>query len=69
MEADTWRTKYTAQYHVMNAMLGLPSGLFPSGTPTKTLYTPFPCLIRAECLAHLIHLDLKTQIMFGEEYR
>ena len=22
--------------------LGLPSGLFPSGFPTKTLYTPFP---------------------------
>ena len=25
-----------------NLRLGLPSGLFPSGFPTKTLYTPFP---------------------------
>ena len=38
--------------------LALPSGLFPSGFPTKTLYTPFLPLIRSTCPAHLILLDL-----------
>ena len=36
--------------------LGLSSGVFPSGFPTKILYTPLVSLISATCPAHLILL-------------
>ena len=48
--------------------LVLPSGLFPSGFHTKTLYTPLLSPIRATCLTHLILVDLITQTILGEEY-
>ena len=40
----SWRTILLLSTHLR---LGLPSGLFPSGFPTKTLYTPLSSPIRA----------------------
>jgi hypothetical protein len=42
--------------------LGLPGGLFPSGFPTKTMYTFLSSPMRATCTAHLIRLDLPNDI-------
>ena len=42
---------------------------FPSGLPTKTLYTSLLCPIRATWPANFILLDLITRIIFGEGYR
>ena len=49
--------------------LGLPSGLFPSCFPTKTLYTPLSSPICATCPAHLILLDFITHTILGEQYK
>ena len=49
--------------------LCLPNGLFPSGSPTKTLYKPILSYVRAKCLAHLILLYFITWKVLGEQYR
>jgi hypothetical protein len=51
-----------------NLRLGLPSGLIPSGFPTKALYEPLLSPIRATSLASLILIDLINRIIFGEDY-
>ena len=47
----------------------LPSGLFPSGFPTKILYVPLLSPTHATCPAHLMLLHLITRTIFGEQYR
>jgi hypothetical protein len=43
---NSWRSSQILSAHLR---LGLPSGVFPSGFPTQTLYTPLPFPVRAAC--------------------
>jgi hypothetical protein len=49
--------------------LGLQSGLFPSGFPTKTLYNFLFFPMRTTYPAYLIHLGLICQIISSDEYK
>ena len=59
----SWRSVLILSTHLR---LGFPSGLFPSGFPTKTLYNPLSSPIRATCPVHLIILDFITRTVLGE---
>ena len=60
----SWRSILILSTHLR---LCLPAGLFPSGFPTKNLYTPLSSPIRATSPAHLILLDFITRTILGEE--
>ena len=62
----SWRSILILSTHLR---LGLPSGLLPSGFPSRTLYTPLSSPIRATCPVNLIFLDFITRTILGEEYR
>jgi hypothetical protein len=54
---------------ILHLCLGLPNRLFPPGFPTKPLFTPLLVPIPATDPSHLIHFDLITGTILGEEYR
>ena len=46
-----------------------PQWFFPSGFPTKTLYTPLSSPIHSTCPSHFILLDFITRTILGEQYK
>ena len=63
---NSWISILILSFHLCP---GLASGLFPSGFPTKALYTPLLSPIRATCPAYLILLNSITRKILGEQYK
>ena len=62
----SWRCYLILSSHLC---LGLPSGFFHSGLPTKKLYMPLLSPTHTTCPAHVILLDFITHTILGKEYR
>ena len=60
-----WRSISILSSHLRQ---GLPSGLFPSGFPSITLYTPLLSPVRATCPAQLILLDFITRVIYTDHF-
>jgi hypothetical protein len=70
-ESNLYPLSYLFTIHfniILHLRLVLPSGLFPSGFPTRTSLS-IPPLSYATCLAYLILHDLIILIVFGEDYK
>ena len=70
-QSSPWPSYLFLKIHfniILHLRVGLPSGLFPSGFPTNTLYTHFLSPISATSPAYLILLDFITQTLLDEEY-
>jgi len=62
----SWRFILVLSSHLC---IGLPSGLFLSGFPNKTLYAPLLSPVHVTCPAYSFVFDFITQMVFGKEYR